>query len=100
MVTCTRCAEGKSANTGPATCKTAGPAQSRYLQNGQGQQVDAAKVVAPAAVVANTPSITAANPNNRAFMSCSFRSCGGTSAEHTVSVGLQATLKVKQFNSS
>lgn len=44
-----------------------------YLQNGQGQQPDAATFVAAAAVVANSAIINAANPNNLAFMSCSFR---------------------------
>ena len=44
-----------------------------YLQNGQGQQPDAATFVAAAAVVANSAVINAANPNNLAFMSCSFR---------------------------
>lgn len=78
---------------GPA--RRAGPG-SFYLQNGQGQQPDAATLVAAAAVVANTPSINAARLNKFAFISCSFKSRDGTSAEHTVSVGVQATSKVKQ----
>lgn len=39
-----------------------------YLQNGHGQQPDAATFVAAAAVVANTPNRTAAKPNSLAFI--------------------------------
>ena len=46
----------------------AGPTRSVYLQNGQGQQPDAATFVAAAAVVANTPNRTAARPNSFAFI--------------------------------
>lgn len=45
-----------------------GPTQSVYLQNGHGQQPDAATFVAAAAVVANTPNSTAARPNSLAFI--------------------------------
>ena len=52
----------------PSTLGAAGPAQSVYLQNGHGQQPDAATLVAAAATVANTPNSTAARPNSLVFI--------------------------------
>jgi hypothetical protein len=53
---------------GPVAIGAAGPTQSVYWQNGQGQQPDAATLVAAAAVVANTPSRTVTRPNSLAFI--------------------------------
>jgi hypothetical protein len=82
---------------GPAASVPPGRPRVGYLQNGHGQQPDAATFVAAAAVVANTPNRTAARPNSLAFIDChSFRTRDGISVGHIRSVGVEVDFKVKR----